>query len=163
MSSAHVIGTWIRDRARLTPDRAAIVFGERTVSYAELDSASAGLAAELGGRGLARGDRVAVLADNGPEYAALLFACARAGLIMTPLNWRLTAHELAFQLDHSGAGLLVASEGRMGQTADALAVAANRPPIRPMEEPAPPGPAAGRRARSSPTPTASGRTSRSIT
>lgn len=138
MSSAHVIGTWIRDRARLTPDRAAIVFGERRVSYAELDAASAGLAAELGGRGLARGDRVAVLADNGPEYAALLFACARAGLIMTPLNWRLTAHELAFQLDHSGAGLLVASEGRMGQAADALAVAANRPPIRPMEEPAPP-------------------------
>ena len=135
MSSTHVIGTWIRDRARLTPDRAAIVFGERSATYAELEGASAGLAGELAERGLAKGDRVAVLADNSPEYAALLFACARVGLIMTPLNWRLSAHELAFQLDHSTAGLLVVSKDRMDQATDALRVATDYPPIRPMEDP----------------------------
>lgn len=133
------LGGWITDRGRLTPERVAIDFLDRKVTYRELDLSSGNLAAELSGRGLVRGDRVAVLAGNCPEYVAVLFACARAGLVMTPLNWRLTPHELAYQLDHSGAGLLIVSQDRLDQAAEALALSANRPALRPLEEPAPPG------------------------
>ncbi len=133
MSSTFTIGTWIRDRARLTPDRTAVDFLGRTLTYGALDRDSSRLGVELTRRGLSRGDRVAVLADNCPEYVTLLFACAKTGLIMTPLNWRLTAPELAYQLDHSGSSLLVVAGPRIPQAEAALAGAANRPPLREMD------------------------------
>ncbi|MGH8924488.1 MAG: acyl-CoA synthetase [Acidimicrobiia bacterium] len=139
MSSDMTLGGWVADRGRLTPERVAIDFLDRKVTYRDLDLSSRNLAADLSGRGLVGGDRVAVLAGNCPEYVAVLFACARAGLVMTPLNWRLTPHELAYQLDHSGAGLFIVSQDRLSQAAETLALAANRPAVRPLEEPAPPG------------------------
>lgn len=135
MSSTLTIGTWIRDRARLTPARTAVDFPGRTATYGELDRDSSRLAAELTERGLSRGDRVAVLADNCPEYVALFFACAKAGLVMTPLSWRLAPAELAYQIDHARAALLVVSRDRMGQAEAALAAADNRPALREIEAP----------------------------
>lgn len=135
MSSYMTIGTWIRDRGRLTPERTAIDFCDRTVTYGELDRDSSRLAAELMGRGLGRGDRVAVLADNCPEYVTLFFACAKAGLVMTPLNWRLAPPELAYQVDHSGASVVLASRSRLEQAEQVVAEAEHRPPIRPLEDP----------------------------
>lgn len=129
MTSRLTLGTWIRDRGRVTPDRVAIDFAGRTVTYAELDRGSSALATELEERGLTRGDRVAVLADNCPEYVTLFFACAKAGLVMVPLSWRLSAPELAYQIDHSGAALLYASEDRLAQAEEALAAAGSRPPL----------------------------------
>jgi fatty-acyl-CoA synthase len=135
MSATHVLGTWIRDRGRLTPDRVAIDFPDRTVTYGELDRDSSHLAGELAARGLVRGDRVAVLADNCPDYVTLVFACARSGLVVTPLSWRLAPRELAYQIDHSGASLLVTSASR-GDLADAArAAASHRPQRRSIEAP----------------------------
>jgi fatty-acyl-CoA synthase len=99
MSSALTLGRWIRDRGRNTPGRVAIDYDGRLVTYAELDRASDALAAGLRQRGLRRGDRVATLTGNSPEHVVVFFACAKAGLILAPLSWRLTAHELAFQLE----------------------------------------------------------------
>lgn len=92
------IGRWIRDRALTTPDRVAIDYRGRDVTYGELNAASDGAAAALLERGLRRGDRVATLTGNSPEHVALFFACAKTGLILTPLSWRLAAPELAAQL-----------------------------------------------------------------
>ncbi len=139
MTHDLTLGIWIRDRARITPDRTAIVFLDRAVTYRELDRASSDIAAELIGRGLQPGDRVAVLADNCPEYVSLFFACAKAGLIVTLLNTRLAPPELAFQVDHSGAALLVVSERRSDLARTALAAATSRPPVRVLEAPAAPG------------------------
>ncbi|HLU32217.1 MAG TPA: long-chain fatty acid--CoA ligase, partial [Acidimicrobiia bacterium] len=100
------------------------------------EESSARLAGELAARGLRHGDRVAVLADNCPEYVVLFFACARSGMVMTPLNWRLTAPELAFQIDHSGASLLMASDGRMEAAREAVLAAGSDPELRPLEDPA---------------------------
>ena len=50
-------------------------------------------------RGLRRGDRVATLTGNSPEHVIVFFACAKAGFMLLPLNWRLAAPELRFQLD----------------------------------------------------------------
>jgi fatty-acyl-CoA synthase len=118
MSGQHTIGRMLRDRARATPQRVAIDFHDSLTSYAELDDASERLAASFLERGFVRGDRVATLAVNCPENAVVLFACAKAGLVMLPLNWRLAPPELAYQLDDAEpALLLVQSEQRA--TADA--------------------------------------------
>ncbi len=136
MTSYLTLGRWITDRARTTPDRVAIDFVDNHVTYSELNDRSWGLAAEFIKRGLSRGDRVAVLADNCPEYVSVFFACAKVGLVMTPLNWRLTPYELAYQLDHSGSALLVVSADRTAQAQSAVEAASGQPPLRLIEEPA---------------------------
>src|SRR5207237_2886922 len=97
--SLHTLDRWIRDSARRTPGRVAIDYGGREVTYAEVDRRSDALAAALLERGLRRGDRVATLTGNSPEHVAVFFACAKAGLILAPLSWRLTGPELAYQLE----------------------------------------------------------------
>ena len=81
--------------AQAQPNKVAIVFGEETVSYAQLHArvraTSALLANELG---LVRGDRIACLALNHPEYPVLLASAAQLGLTLVPLNWRLAMPEL---------------------------------------------------------------------
>jgi len=93
VTDSLTLGRWIRDRARATPGRVAIDYDGRLVTYAELDEASDRLAAALAGRGLRRGDRVATLTGNSPDHVAVFFACAKAGLILAPLSWRLTGPE----------------------------------------------------------------------
>jgi len=99
VSGPHTIGRWLRDRARNTPERVAIDYDGRLVTYGEIDAASDAFAASFADAGLARGDRVATLTGNTPEHVAVLFACAKAGLVLLPLSWRLTAAELRYQLD----------------------------------------------------------------
>lgn len=139
-SGTMTIGRWIRDRATVTPDRVAIDHPQRLLTYAGLDRESSQLAAELEGRGLQLGDRVAVLAENSPEYVVVMFACAKAGFVMTPLNWRLTAPELAFQIAHSGAALVIAAADRRAQATDAVDLAGRDTgsdvPIRDLAAPA---------------------------
>jgi len=84
-------------RAALTPDRIAIeeTASARRLSYAGLDRLAWGMADMLGRAGVAPGDRVAVACRNGASFFSLLFACARTGAILVPLNWRLAGVELA--------------------------------------------------------------------
>ena len=98
------IGGWLPDRARPTPDRVAIDYLGRLVTYGELAEMSTAFS-------FSRGDRVATLTGNTPEHIALFFACARAGAILAPLSWRLAAPELAYQLsDAEPAVFLVEDE-----------------------------------------------------
>ncbi|HWE13646.1 MAG TPA: long-chain fatty acid--CoA ligase [Solirubrobacteraceae bacterium] len=102
------IGHWIRDRAIVTPGRVAIEYGDERITYAELDARSTALAGALLDLGLSRGDRVASLTHNSPEHVELFFACAKAGLVLTPLSWRSAAAELAHQVaDAEPAALFV--------------------------------------------------------
>jgi fatty-acyl-CoA synthase len=110
VSGAHTISRWLRDRARTTPARIAIDHLDRELTYAELDAASERLAASFHARGLVRGDRVATLTGNSPEHVAVFFACARLGLILAPLSWRLAAPELAYQLEDSEPALLLVED-----------------------------------------------------
>jgi fatty-acyl-CoA synthase len=110
MSAPHTIGRWICDRARTTPGRVAIDHLGRTVTYAWLGDASDRLAGSFLARGLARGDRVATLTGNSPEHVAVFFACAKAGLLLAPLSWRLAAPELAYQLDDAEPSLFLVED-----------------------------------------------------
>ncbi|HXH87679.1 MAG TPA: AMP-binding protein [Gaiellaceae bacterium] len=100
---------WIRDRARATPNRVAIDFLDRETTYAALDERSERLAAGLLAAGLVRGDRVATLTGTNAEHVVVFFACAKAGLVLLPLNWRLAEPELAYQLGDAEPAVLLAS------------------------------------------------------
>jgi fatty-acyl-CoA synthase len=100
---------WIRDRARATPQRVAIEFLGAETTYAELDARSERLAAGLLETGLVRGDRVATLTGTSPEHVVAFFACAKAGLTLLPLNWRLAPAELAYQLEDATPAVLLAA------------------------------------------------------
>ena len=124
MSTEHTIGTWLFDRAALTPDRTAIRYGDRRVSYARLAAGAMARAADFAGRGLRPGDRVATLARNCPEQVEVFFGCAASGAIMVPLGWRLTAAELGYQLADSAPALLMAEPALADLATAALSDAA---------------------------------------
>jgi len=95
------IGSWLTLRAEICPEREAVVDGGRRLTYAQLNGRVNRLARALRGRGLSQGDRLAMLSYNCLEYLEVIMACAKLGLILVPLNWRLTAAELGFQMNDS--------------------------------------------------------------
>ena len=103
------IGRWLADRARTTPDRIAIRFLGHELTYAALDGRATRLAAGLAERGLRRGDRLATLTGTSPDHVATLFACARLGVTLQPISWRLAPAEVAYQLADAEPSLLLAS------------------------------------------------------
>ena len=113
MGADLTIGRWVRDRGRITGDRTAILFDGDATTYGELDQRSGRLAAALHAAGIGRGARVASLTTNCPEHVELLFACARLGATLLPLNHRLAPPELAFQVDDAQPAIaFVAGEQR---------------------------------------------------
>jgi acyl-CoA synthetase (AMP-forming)/AMP-acid ligase II len=83
------VGSWIERRARLAPDRVALIYGDTRRTYAELASRVRRLAHGLQSSGVGRGDRVAWLGPNHPAFLETLFASAMLGAVMTPINYRL--------------------------------------------------------------------------
>ena len=91
----RTIAEMLRWRARRHPSLEAIWFEGKTQTYAELDQSSSQLAAGfVDSLGLKPGDRVAVIDKNCAAYLELFFALDKAGLVIAPLNWRLTPHEI---------------------------------------------------------------------
>ncbi len=91
-------------------DRVAYSFMGKDVSYAETDAQSRDLAAYLQGLGLARGDRVAIMMPNVPQYPVAVAAILRAGLVVVNVNPLYTPRELEHQLKDSGAKAIVIIE-----------------------------------------------------
>lgn len=130
----HVLGRWITDRARQTPQRRAIEFNDRSITYGELDATSSDIARKLVGFGLSVGDRVVTLTENRPEHVALFFACARAGLVLTPLNWRLAAPEIAQQLELFAPAIACASPTHRSLLNEACSLVQRAPTAFDLEE-----------------------------
>jgi fatty-acyl-CoA synthase len=88
------LSRWITRHADFTPDKTALRYEGESISYAEFSGTIDALASSLSDRlNVGRGDRIAVLALNSPMTLALLFACARLGAMISPLNWRLAGPE----------------------------------------------------------------------
>jgi len=104
----HDIGTVIANNAQRSPDRAVIKTpsGESR-AYGELDERTNRLCNALRGIGLEPGDRIAAWMDDVPEYIELYVAAAKAGLVMVPLNVRLTPGEASFQIERTTPRALV--------------------------------------------------------
>lgn len=138
------VSGWITWWAARAPARPAVIFGAEQVSYAELDARIRGVAAQLHTMGVTEGDRVAVCCSNRVEMLELVFACAHLGAILVPVNIRLSAPEVRFQLEDCEPSLvladaarteLIASAGKTPETLDRLASRAHaaRPQARALE------------------------------
>ncbi len=117
MSAFNLAGT-LAHHADRVPDRPCLVWGSETITYAELDRRAARTAGGLARLSVGRGDVVAVLLYNCPEFLEAMFAVARLGAIFMPMNWRLAGEEVAYIAGHAGARLIV-SEPELAALAEA--------------------------------------------
>lgn len=99
---------WLPTHAHLRPHKEAIVCAEtgQRVSYRELYQRSLAAAQHLRQLGVGPGDRIALLAHNDVRFFVLLFAAARIGAILVPLNWRLSLSEQQAILEDAEAAVL---------------------------------------------------------
>jgi fatty-acyl-CoA synthase len=124
--SGLTVGELFRSRAQIQPADTAIEYQGRQVSYGELLSRVGRATAMLAASGLRRGDRVALLSRNRPEYIEIELAAANLGVITACLNWRLSPRELAYCVELVSpklvivepdlAGNIVAPAGQSWQT-----------------------------------------------
>ncbi|MEP6843670.1 MAG: long-chain fatty acid--CoA ligase [Pseudolysinimonas sp.] len=105
----HGIGDWLRRRASSSGTHTAIVFRDQELSYSLLSERVDRLASALHTRSIGHGDRVAFLGGNHPSFIETLFAVAQLGAVLVPLNTRLSAPELAYMLQDSGARALIST------------------------------------------------------
>jgi fatty-acyl-CoA synthase len=118
-----LVGDWLAKRESLTPDKVALIdvaTGERR-TYREWNARANAAARVLREEfGVQKGDRVAVLALNCPEYLDVLFAAGKLGAILVPLNWRLTVRELEIIL-HDCAPTILCHDEAYADTARQVA------------------------------------------
>lgn len=114
---SHTVGDIPRRSARRQPHKTAIVDGDVILTFAEFEHLVDRAAAALSDNGFRPGDRIALLSHNCWQYAVLAFATARAGVVLVPINFMLTAEEISYLLGHSGVrGFIV--EGALVPTAE---------------------------------------------
>ena len=108
MTSLLTFADAVATHARLSPGKLAVRDSRRRLSYAEWDARSTLLACALRGLGLEQGARVGVIAYNCLEWMEIYAATARAGLVVVPLNFRLSAPEIGYILGHAEVGAVLA-------------------------------------------------------
>src|SRR5450432_4640714 len=97
----------IARNAAFTPEKPATIFEGVSLNYAALNARIQQTARALKSEfGVSRGDRIAILSQNRPDYLVLLYACARLGAMMVPLNWRLAVAEQLFILSDASVKVL---------------------------------------------------------
>ena len=117
----------VRQFATERGDRVAIRHRDRELTYGELDERSNRLAQALLGSGARAGSRIAYLDRTAPEVVELLFAAAKIGAVIVPLNWRLATSELARILADARPPVFVAGAA-YADVAEELAAGVTQPP-----------------------------------
>src|SRR5580698_6754154 len=98
----------IARNAAFAPSKPALRFEDEALSYASFHARIAQAARALESEfGVTKGDRVAILSLNRPDYLVLLYACARLGAMLVPMNWRLAVAEQLFILSDASVKVLV--------------------------------------------------------
>lgn len=98
---------WLAHRADVLPDHEALIDGDLSLSYSELNHRVLALAGALEAAGVGFGDRIGVLAQNSIELVEAIHAIPRAGAVLVPLNVRLTTGELVTQVRDAGVRMLL--------------------------------------------------------
>ena len=101
------IAWWVERWSVLHPHKAAIIFEGDRISYLELHRRINRTCCWLQSLGIEKGDRVAVMLGNCPEFLELFLACSKLGAIFVPINFRLASPELEYTLGHSRPRLFV--------------------------------------------------------
>ena len=107
----------IRRGALYHGERTALLFEDERLSFREVDLLSNRIANALGALGLAKGEPVTMLADNGLHSLPADFGCLKAGLVRTPLNGRLSFDEQRAMIDRVGARALIHGPGQAERAA----------------------------------------------
>src|SRR5271155_672143 len=117
-------------------NRAALAYGQRTavvdepsvpgsygtVTYRELEARARGMALALDDLGVEHGERVAIVSPNSGRFLTSYFGVSGYGRVLVPINFRLTADEIAYVVEHSGASVLLYDPDLAGEV-DAIKVA----------------------------------------
>jgi fatty-acyl-CoA synthase len=119
----HGVGDLLHRTARRHPHKLAVVAGDLRFTYAEFDESVNRAAHALIARGLVKGDRLALLSHNCWQFAVVAFATAKLGLVLVPVNFMLTAAEMAYILRHAGVMGIVAEDALVPTAEKALAEA----------------------------------------
>ncbi len=104
----HGLGAWLSTRRQKNPEKVALITGDgRSMTYRKLADLTDAMSGLLWHRGVRRGDTVAFLGENSPEFLMTLFGCAQLGAVFVPVNTRLAPPEIAHVLRDSGARVLL--------------------------------------------------------
>ena len=107
-------GQMLSVHSRVTPNRVGARDLERSVTFAQWNERASRLANALLGLGLAKGDRVAILAYNCVEWCEIFAATAKAGLVALPINFRLMGKEVQFIVDNAEASAIIVQDELVG-------------------------------------------------
>src|SRR6478609_5876691 len=103
----NTVADIVRVHAAQRPDAAALVVGETTITFAELDARSNRAAQAFRAAGVGFGDRVAFIEKNGAEFFDVMFGLAKLGAVGVAVNWRLAAPEMLQIIEDAHAGVIV--------------------------------------------------------
>jgi len=103
-------GDLLARNARNFPNDIGLIFDEKRLTWKELDARARAFANSLFDLGLERGDRVAIYAKNSNRWVEALFGLAQVGLVSVTVNYRLTASEVRFIVENSGAKAIVCDD-----------------------------------------------------
>ena len=109
------IAASLASRATQDPGRTFLLHQDRPITYGQVESQAEALAAAFRSLGIEAGDRVALILPPCPEFVVSLFAAAKLGAVVVPLNPHLTKPELQYMLRHSETALAVSVEEHVGE------------------------------------------------
>ena len=109
-SADLTVAAALASRATTDPEGTFLIFEDDTVTFGQMETRAEALAASLHGLGIKPGDRVAVVMPSWPEFVISMFAVAKLGAVLVPLNPRLTADDLRYTLRHSEAVAAITAE-----------------------------------------------------
>jgi len=103
----HGLGSWMAKRRLKTPEKTALIFDEEVITYRRLADGADRVSALLWQRGIRKGDAVAYLGENSPEFIQVMFGAMQLGAVFVPVNTRLAPPEVAHVLTDSGTRALI--------------------------------------------------------
>ena len=119
MNHLLTVADAVAAHARLQPNKMGTRDSQRALTFAQWHERAGRLASGLHALGLVKGDRVALLAYNCIEWMEMYVALARAGLVAVPINFRLTAPEIAYIASHCEARAVIA-QGELRDRVDSI-------------------------------------------
>jgi fatty-acyl-CoA synthase len=131
--------TFLERAAAVYPDRVSVVHGDRTHTWRESYDRCRRLAGALAGRGIGRGDTVAVMAPNVPELFEAHFGVPMIGAVLNALNTRLDAETIGFILNHGEAKALITDKELSPTVEKALAAVERDIVVIDIDDPMAPG------------------------
>ena len=111
---------WLHKRAFMTPDRVALIEKNKQLTYKELQEQAVKMANALKTEGIVKGKHVGFFMENGIESAVCLHALMYIGVIIVPLNHRLTGPELAFQLNDAELSYVITDRSLANKARESL-------------------------------------------